>query len=52
MFVIDGSDSISDGDYVRLKNFVANLIDNFEIGPDAIHVGMIVYSTLIGETIG
>ena len=52
VFVIDGSDSISDEDFVRLKNFVANLIDNFEIGPDAIHVGMIVFSTLVGETIG
>ena len=52
VFVIDGSDSISDPDFIRLKNFVANLIDNFEIGSSAIHVGMIVYSTLVGETIG
>ncbi|KAL3856121.1 hypothetical protein ACJMK2_015314 [Sinanodonta woodiana] len=52
VFVIDGSDSISDPDFSRLKNFVANLIDNFEISPQAIHIGMIVYSTLIGETVG
>lgn len=52
VFVVDGSDSINDVDFVRLKTFVANLIDNFEIGPDAIHVGIIVYSTLVGEKIG
>ena len=52
MFLIDGSDSISDLDYTRLKNFVSTLIDNFEIGPDAIHVGLIVYSTLVGDKIG
>ena len=52
VFVVDGSDSINDADFVRLKTFVANLIDNFEIGADAIHVGIIVYSTLIGDKVG
>ncbi|XP_053386408.1 matrilin-2-like [Mercenaria mercenaria] len=52
VFVVDGSDSINNADFVRLKNFVANLIDNFEIGTDAINVGIIVYSTLVGEKVG
>ena len=30
--------SISDTELIRLKNFVTNLINNFETGPDAIHV--------------
>ncbi|WAR10991.1 MATN1-like protein [Mya arenaria] len=51
IFLIDGSDSISDADFVRLKNFVVRLIENFEITNDAIHVGMIVYSTLIGNKV-
>ena len=38
--------------FIRLKRFVTNLIDNLEIGSNAIHVGMIVYSTLMGETLG
>ncbi|OWF42080.1 Collagen alpha-6(VI) chain [Mizuhopecten yessoensis] len=52
VFVMDGSDSIDDADFIRQKQFVANLIDNFEISTDAIHVGLIVYSTIIGDTVG
>lgn len=50
--VMDGSDSIADDDFIRQKNFVADLIDNFEIGAESLHVGLIVYSTLIGDTVG
>ena len=52
IFLIDGSDSISDIEFIHLKDFVANLIDTFEIGPTALHVGMIVYSSIVGEMIG
>ncbi|KAK3083273.1 hypothetical protein FSP39_018154 [Pinctada imbricata] len=52
VFLMDGSDSINDADFIRQKAFVANMIDNFEIGAEAIHVGMVVYSTMIGETVG
>lgn len=52
VFLMDGSDSISDVDFMRQKAFVANMIDNFEISPEAIHVGMIVFSTMIGDVIG
>ena len=37
--------------FVRLKSFVTNLIDNFDIDSNTIHVRMTVYSTLVGETI-
>ncbi|KAJ8311317.1 hypothetical protein KUTeg_011129 [Tegillarca granosa] len=50
-FVLDGSSSILDADWIRVKNFVANLINNLEIGRDTIHAGIVVYSTIIGEVI-
>eukprot|EP00106_Octopus_bimaculoides_P019225 XP_014786667.1 PREDICTED: protein PIF-like [Octopus bimaculoides] len=52
IILIDGSDSISDNDWVRSKNFVKELIDSFDIGQDTIHVGIIVYSSNIGDVIG
>ncbi|XP_062590013.1 uncharacterized protein LOC134251619 isoform X2 [Saccostrea cucullata] len=52
VFLMDGSDSISDADFMRQKAFVANMVDNFEISPEAIHVGMVVFSTMIGDVVG
>lgn len=49
--LLDGSDSIDDRGFIKEKNFAANLIDNLDIGPDTIHASVIVYSTLIGQTI-
>lgn len=49
--LLDGSDSIDDRGWVKEKNFAANLINNLDIGPDTIHASVIVYSTLIGQTI-
>lgn len=51
MFLIDGSDSINDMDFRRQKNFVANMIDNFEIGKEYIHAGIVVFSTMIGDEV-
>lgn len=48
---MDGSDSISDHDWSQQKNFVANLINNLEISPSAMHASVIVFSTLIGDII-
>ena len=31
IFVLDGSDSIQPNDWIRQRNFVANLIDNLEV---------------------
>jgi collagen type VI alpha len=47
-FLLDGSDSISPQDWPKGRNFVANLINNLDITPQAIHVGIVVYSTIIG----
>lgn len=49
--LLDGSDSINDRGFIKEKNFAANLINNLDIGPDTIHASVIVYSTLIGQTI-
>lgn len=50
-FVIDGSKSISSGDWPKGLNFVANLINNLYITPEGIHAGIVVYSTFINEKV-
>ncbi|XP_036361191.1 matrilin-3-like isoform X4 [Octopus sinensis] len=52
VILLDGSDSISDNDWVRSKNFVKELIGSFDIGLNTIHIGIIVYSSNIGDVIG
>lgn len=52
MILLDGSDSIQDRDWYKMKEFVQLLIDNFDIARDAIHLGMVVYSSRIGDHIG
>ena len=49
--LLDGSDSIDDAQWIKEKHFAANLINNLEIGQDAIHAAIMVYSTMIGETV-
>lgn len=46
--LLDGFDSINDCGFIKEKNFVVNLINNFDIGFDIIYVSVIVYSILIG----
>ena len=49
-FVIDGSGSINDaapGNFGRMKTFINNLIDGFNIGFDNTHVGAIIYSSQV-----
>lgn len=52
VFLLDGSDSINDEDWSRGKNFIKRLIDSLPIGRDAIRVGMVVYSTNVGDVVG
>lgn len=52
IFVLDGSDSIQPVDWLRELNFVEILIDSLDVEPLAIHVGIIVYSTFIGDVVG
>ena len=43
MFVLDESGSIGSVNYQSEKNFVAQVINNLVIGPDANRVGVITY---------
>lgn len=51
MILIDGSDSIQDSDWRNMLLFVKNLINQFDVAEDAIHIGMVVYSSTIGDHI-
>ncbi|XP_052081147.1 cartilage matrix protein-like [Mytilus californianus] len=51
IFLIDGSNSITDADFRQQKHFVANMIDNFKIGKDFVRVGIVVFSSTIGDIV-
>ncbi|XP_045435257.1 collagen alpha-5(VI) chain isoform X2 [Pipistrellus kuhlii] len=43
-FLIDGSGSIGDHDFVQIKKFMLGVIDMFSIGPDKVRVGTVQFS--------
>ncbi|XP_073425720.1 collagen alpha-6(VI) chain-like [Dendrobates tinctorius] len=45
-FLIDGSGSISDTDFIEMKKFMVSVIEDFDIGPGKVHVGVAQYSDL------
>ncbi|XP_069814430.1 collagen alpha-6(VI) chain-like [Dendropsophus ebraccatus] len=45
-FLIDGSGSISESDFTVMKKFMISVIEDFDIGPNQIHVGVAQYSHL------
>ncbi|XP_070186564.1 uncharacterized protein [Littorina saxatilis] len=51
VFLLDGSHSITDSDWARGRVFVSTLVNSLEIDIDAIHAGIIVYSSDIGDTV-
>lgn len=44
VFVIDGSDSISQGDFETLRKSISRIVDGFHIGSGETRMGIIVYS--------
>ena len=44
-FIIDSSGSISRKNWIRLKEFLRNIVSEFDIGQDAAHIAIIAYST-------
>ena len=44
VFVLDSSGSVGSGNFALVRNFVADVIDTFEIGPDETQVGVITFS--------
>ena len=51
MFLLDGSDSIDTQEWNQARTFVARMINDFDITPDTINVGMTVYSSDIDNHI-
>lgn len=49
VFVLDGSDSLKAQDFLAMKNFVNSLIDTLEVDADNTRVGVVVFSTTIGN---
>lgn len=45
-FLIDGSTSILDPDFAEIKKFMVSVIEDFDIGPGKVHVGVAQYSNL------
>jgi uncharacterized protein YegL len=43
-FVIDGSDSISDANFKKLRTSIAGMVDGFNIGSGETRMGIVVYS--------
>lgn len=50
-FVIDGSDSLSDEDFADSKNFVIQVLKEFNVQRDAVHVGANVFGTDVTDRI-
>lgn len=51
MFLIDGSDSISDEEFKDQLTFIRRFVENSTISTDGIHVGYAVISSGIGDTL-
>ncbi|XP_056236933.1 collagen alpha-6(VI) chain-like [Seriola aureovittata] len=45
MFLVDSSWSISDEDYLKMKDFIKSIIKKSAIGQNQVHVGVMQYST-------
>ena len=45
-FVIDESSSVGFSNFQILKDFIYNIADSFEIGPDDVQIGVMTYSSL------
>ena len=51
MFLVDGSDSISDNEFQDQKTFIRRFVETTDIGADKIRVGYVVVSSKIGATL-
>ncbi|KAM9308135.1 collagen alpha-6(VI) chain [Gastrophryne carolinensis] len=44
IFLIDGSTSISDANFLEIKKFMVSIVDDFDVRPGGVHVGVAQYS--------
>ncbi|KAK3591335.1 hypothetical protein CHS0354_028442, partial [Potamilus streckersoni] len=49
--IVDTSDSISDNDFKRMKQFVQDLIHSFDIGQSKTRVAVVPYGTYVDDTV-
>lgn len=45
LFLIDSSKSIDPQDYLKMKNFVKEVVDKSAVGQNEVHIGIMQYST-------
>ena len=51
VFIVDSSSSIGDDEYIKMKDFIAAMTDGFVVGPNAVRVGTILFSSARKVTI-
>ncbi|XP_078260754.1 collagen alpha-3(VI) chain-like [Rhinoraja longicauda] len=45
VFLIDGSNNVGTEDFAHIRDFIQYIINNFDIGPNAVRVGLAQYSS-------
>ena len=44
VFMVDGSGSIGAANFVKLENFVKNIVSKLDVGVNGVHVGLMQFS--------
>ncbi|XP_067844316.1 uncharacterized protein [Heptranchias perlo] len=44
VFLIDGSSSVGNANFLQICEFILNIVDKFEIGPDSVRVAVVQYN--------
>eukprot|EP00062_Callorhinchus_milii_P019997 gi/632975186/ref/XP_007904086.1/ PREDICTED: collagen alpha-3(VI) chain-like [Callorhinchus milii] len=44
VFLIDGSASLGRVNFLQIRDFILSIVEKFEVGPDAVQVGLVQYS--------
>ena len=44
-FLLDTSGSVGSTDFAKVRDFVKTFADNFDIGPDSVHIGVTSFDT-------
>uniref|UniRef100_A0A671KVJ0 VWFA domain-containing protein n=1 Tax=Sinocyclocheilus anshuiensis TaxID=1608454 RepID=A0A671KVJ0_9TELE len=44
VFLVDGSNSIGPANFLQIREFLSSLVENFEVAPDRIRIGLVQYS--------
>ncbi|XP_062907881.1 collagen alpha-3(VI) chain isoform X3 [Mobula hypostoma] len=44
IFLIDGSSTVGNANFLEISKFISNIVNKFVIGPDSVQVGLVQYS--------